>query len=566
MNLLSVSGDDAESFYFPGYPAFFIRSPKSNTRFDISTIQEKYPIQTVNIETEQGIISVPPSTYPVLDERIQPNLPIPKIVTKNLQINQQSLTKNKKLIGKTIFRRRKDSPITRPISRKIVKRDAEALDLPKAFGWAPLETTSKQIMKLLKGRNLPMMPFNSQKLLQKRRTVAKSEKYPKVRRQPAVEQGVEYETMLPLGYEEYESRQESREPPPVNVDENIFTRDHAFPNINNQYSEDNNDEPDYEDFAEQLKTHYLDKKQPDLNKSPTDKKTPTITHYHEQAHIQRYPNMQRQKVRVQKKVKRKINTQPRPFPKRRIEKAPPRLHQRLKHPANRKRPFKAPLTQQRQPSTTPPPPVVDPPKAEQQFQEIQQSLPDESLLPTIYEPTSLQSILATHKIHTNVLRTRPRTQNVAYHALGEDLAPLETDRRDDGDLVSPYYYSKDGQWEEVYPKTPKPRTPMTLSKYQTMIDESKKEQAEEERRQYYVRQQIERLQQEIEEERARNEELKRSNELSKRIDSAQAKEEKEIEEVKPITKSLAETAILALNLGDKLLQLYESVEPYVTNG
>ena len=44
------------------------------------------------------------------------------------------------------------------------------------------------------------------------------------------------------------------------------------------------------------------------------------------------------------------------------------------------------------------------------------------------------------------------------------------------------------------------------------------------------------------------------------------KEEKEIENSGPITKSLAETAILALKLGEKVLNLYESVEPYVSNG
>merc|ERR1711902_353102 len=130
-----------------------------------------------------------------------------------------------------------------------------------------------------------------------------------------------------------------------------------------------------------------------------------------------------------------------------------------------------------------------------------------------------------------------------------DLPPLDIDRQD-GELVSPYYYSKDGKWEEVYPKN----NPMTLSNYQTKIQESKKEQEEEERRQYHVRQRIEQLQREIEEERARNEELLRAKELSKRIDSIE-KEEKEIENSGPITKSLAETAILALKLGEKVLNL-----------
>ena len=102
--------------------------------------------------------------------------------------------------------------------------------------------------------------------------------------------------------------------------------------------------------------------------------------------------------------------------------------------------------------------------------------------------------IATHRIHTNVLRTRPRTQNVAYHATGDDVPPLEIERQDGpGTLDSPYYYSKDGEWEEVYP-----HSPMTLGKYQTMIEKSKKEQNDEERRQYHVRQQIESLQKEIE--------------------------------------------------------------------
>ena len=105
---------------------------------------------------------------------------------------------------------------------------------------------------------------------------------------------------------------------------------------------------------------------------------------------------------------------------------------------------------------------------------------------------------------------------------------------------------------------------MTLNRYQTMIEKSKEDQEEEERRQYYMRQEIEKLQKEIEDERAKNEELKRATELSKRIDNIE-KEEKGIEESGPITKSLAHTAILALQLGDKIMQLYESVEPYVVN-
>ena len=82
--------------------------------------------------------------------------------------------------------------------------------------------------------------------------------------------------------------------------------------------------------------------------------------------------------------------------------------------------------------------------------------------------------------------------------------------------------------------------------------------------QYYMRQEIEKLQREIEKERAKNEELKRATELSKRTDSIEM-EEKDIDESQPISKSLAQTAILALQLGDKLMQLYESVEPYVVN-
>lgn len=491
----------------------------------------------------------------------QLDVPIPKIITKSLLINKFN---NKLTSGNNILknRNRHDSPINRPISRKIVKRDVRrdgirdvSIDLPKVFGWEPLESTSMQIMKMLQNKKLPVMPYNAEKLLQKRRTVAKSDKYPKIRRQPVVEQGVEYETMLPLGYEEYEALQEAREPPPVDVDNTNSNYDGIFASLNKDTNEYDSD-VDYEDFAEQLMSHYSSTT-PERVEKPTDNKKPEVTHHHEQAHIQRYPNMHRQRVRPQKKRKRRPN---KPFlssPKRRPEKPPSRFHQRLKHPANHKSPLRQPPLQHHQPPPPPPPPPpVEQPKAEQQFQEDQKLLNDESMLPTIYEPTSLQSILATHKIHTNVLRTRPRTQNVAYYPNGEDSLPVTLERQD-GDLVSPYYYSKDGEWEEVYP-----HTPMTLSKYQTMIEKSKEEQEEEERRQYYMRQEIEKLQKEIEEERAKNEELKRATELSKRIDNIE-KEEKGVEESGPISKSLAQTAILALKLGDKIMQLYESVEPYV---
>ena len=466
-----------------------------------------------------------------------------------------------------------------PKSRKLVKREAISIDynLPKAFGWAPLESTSKQIMKLLKNKNLPLKPYSTAPLLQKRVSVARSEKYSKIRRQPFVEQGVEYETMLPMGYEEHTAQKEAREPPPVdNIGlesvingNNLHFNDQIFNFQTNNADEDELDyddyenDSDYEDFADLLKTHYSSKKKEKV-KIDVPSKKPTITHHHEQATIQRYPNMQRQRVRPNNLGNQGSNRPFRPSRKKRPPKIPaPKIHQHLKHPANHKKPPKHPIRNKKfQPPPLPPaaPSPNEPPKAEQQFQEEIIDVEEDSLLPTIYEPTSLQSILATHKIHTNVLRTRPRTQNVAYYSNGEDLPPLDIDRQD-GELVSPYYYSKDGKWEEVYPKN----NPMTLSNYQTKIQESKKEQEEEERRQYHVRQRIEQLQREIEEERARNEELLRAKELSKRIDSIE-KEEKEVESSGPITKSLAETAILALKLGEKVLNLYESVEPYVSNG
>ena len=94
-----------------------------------------------------------------------------------------------------------------------------------------------------------------------------------------------------------------------------------------------------------------------------------------------------------------------------------------------------------------------------------------------------------------------------------------------------------------------------------MIEKSKEEQADEERRQYYMRQQLKRLQEEVEKEKAKNRRIDNADELSKRKDTLETSK-KETENT-PISKSLAETAILALKLGDKIMQLYESVEPYV---
>ena len=472
----------------------------------------------------------------------------------------------------------------KPKSLKKVKREAISIDynLPKAFGWAPLEATSKQIMKMLKQKALGKT-YSAAPLLQKRTSVARSEKYSKIRRQPFVEQGVEYETMLPLGYEKHEAQKEARGPAPplednigleslmnnnLQFNDKIFNFQNAYANVQELEDEDDYEsDSDYEDFADLLKTHYSSKKS-EKAKKPVPSKKPTITHHTpQQATIQRYPNMKRHRVRPNKIGNRGPSRPFRPSRKKRPPTIPaPKIHQNLNHPANHKtNPRKHLHKQNFQPPPLPPaaPAVNEPPIAEQQYQEQQGAPEDESLLPTIYEPTSLQSILATHKIHTNVLRTRPRTQNVAYYSNGDDLPPLDIDRQD-GELVSPYYYSKDGQWEEVYPKTKKDDA-MTLSKYQIKIQESKKEQKEEERRQYHVRQRIEQLQREIEEERARNEELLRAKEITKRRDNIE-KEEKEIEESGPITKSLAETAILALKLGEKVLNLYESVEPYVSNG
>ena len=78
-------------------------------------------------------------------------------------------------------------------------------------------------MKLLKDKNLPMIPYKAQRLLQKRRTVETSERYPKVRRQPKINQGVEYETMLPMGYRGYDAvPAESRAPPQIEVNAAII--------------------------------------------------------------------------------------------------------------------------------------------------------------------------------------------------------------------------------------------------------------------------------------------------------------------------------------------------------
>ena len=468
---------------------------------------------------------------------------------------------------------------SRPKSRKLTKREAISIDynLPKAFGWAPLETTSKQIMKLLKSKNLPLKPYSTPPLLQKRTSVARSEKYTKIRRQPFVEQGVEFETMLPLGYEAHEAKKEAREPPPVdniglesimnnndlNINDKIYNFQTNYADGEELDGDDYENDSDYEDFADLLKTHYSSKKKEKV-KIDVPSTKPIVTHHHEQATIQRYPNMQRHRVRPNKAGNRGPSRPFRPSRKKRPPKIlSPIIHQHLQHPANQKAPPRQPISNKKfQPPPLPPaaPSLNEPPKAEQQFQDEQSDLDNDSLLPTIYEPTSLQSILATHKIHTNVLRTRPRTQNVAYYSNGEDLPPLSINRQD-GELISPYYYSKDGKWEEVYPKN----NPMTLNNYQTKIQESKKEQEEEERRQYHVRQRIEQLQRQIEEERAKTEELLRAKELTKRIDNVD-KEEKEIKNSGPITKSLAETAILALKLGEKVLNLYESVEPYVSNG
>ena len=46
--------------------------------------------------------------------------------------------------------------------------------------------------------------------------------------------------------------------------------------------------------------------------------------------------------------------------------------------------------------------------------------------PDLTQPTSLQAMLANHQITTNVLKTRPRAQNVAYPQIISSIAPETT--------------------------------------------------------------------------------------------------------------------------------------------
>ena len=46
--------------------------------------------------------------------------------------------------------------------------------------------------------------------------------------------------------------------------------------------------------------------------------------------------------------------------------------------------------------------------------------------PDLTQPTSLQAMLANHQITTNVLKTRPRAQNVAYPQMIPSIAPETT--------------------------------------------------------------------------------------------------------------------------------------------
>ena len=94
-----------------------------------------------------------------------------------------------------------------------------------------------------------------------------------------------------------------------------------------------------------------------------------------------------------------------------------------------------------------------------------------------------------------------------------------------------------------------------------MIELSKEKKAEDERMRYYNRQKIMKLRHEIRlEAESKQEELKRKGEeLSKRQDVV----EEDSEPVEPKTKNFAETAIMALTLGQKVLDLYKTVSPYI---
>ena len=234
----------------------------------------------------------------------------------------------------------------------ITKRDAEAIEMPKVFGWEPLEATSKKIMKLLNPSKHPIAAFMSQPLDKKRRNISvgsQTKGYPKVRRQPTQKGEVEYETMLPLGYE---NRQEAREPPPVQVDWPIIKSENEY--VDEQLP---TDEYDYQDFAQLLEKHYSSELPGLYDTRPSSNRKQTAKHHHKQAHVQRYPNLPTHKVKIPNKVRRKIKpskripshptSRPQQVPSRlqqvpshlqqapsRLQQVPSRIHQNLKHPAN----------------------------------------------------------------------------------------------------------------------------------------------------------------------------------------------------------------------------------------
>ena len=135
------------------------------------------------------------------------------------------------------------------------------------------------------------------------------------------------------------------------------------------------------------------------------------------------------------------------------------------------------------------------------------------------EPTSLQAILANHQIHTNVLKTRPRTQNVAYPQFppSENLTP-------DTDGDSYFYYTNQEPMRRLQNVHD---NPMTLNRYQQMIDESK------------------------------------TKEYLADIEPNPDSIKREDVEKKPEKKTLAETAVIALKLSEKVLDLYKSMSPYI---
>ena len=132
-----VSGKDADSFYFPGYPAFFVSPIQNKSFFDAESLKTNQEKRKVQIETEKGQLSLMPSLYlhttPKPNEQQSSRVPVPKVVTKTLLINRlhNKVTRGKEMLsGKT----RRNFINGRPMGRHLVKRNADAIELPSVFG------------------------------------------------------------------------------------------------------------------------------------------------------------------------------------------------------------------------------------------------------------------------------------------------------------------------------------------------------------------------------------------------------------------------------------------------